>query len=105
MKVTPKTRTLTDSEKVVQAEYKLAQFTRLLALVGKEIGTDKIIEIAKSSDYPKTDDQVKAMIEQGKSLKDLPRHTVYAAFIDKAASEEDEKGDWVKWEDIEKIIG
>ncbi len=111
MEVSPQERrTLTDAEKPIEANYKLAQFTRLLSLVGKEIGTDKIIEIAKSNEYPKTKEQIIEMIEKGKGLKDLDRYDAME-WIDETNPDKEswpecnDSGDWVKWSDIEKIIG
>ena len=101
MKVEPKTRQLTDPEKVIQAEYKLKQWQVLLSLVAKDIGKDKLIEIAKSEQYPKNDAQIEAMIEQGNSLRDLDR---YEKDFEADWFHKEEYGEWVKWEDIEKII-
>lgn len=97
-------RNPTDKEQLIEAQYKLKQWQILLQLIGKEIGQDKIIEIAKSSDYPKNDDQIKVMIEQGKALKDLERYRMFTDDDIGLNHAEREDGEWVKWSDIEKII-
>lgn len=99
----------THQEEIIELEYKLKQFTTLLHLVGKEIGLDKVIEIAKSSDYPKTDEQIVEMIEQGRLIKDLDRYEFEIAVDrhEEGTVIEDNKsklGEWVKWSDIEYVI-
>lgn len=111
MKALPQAnRQPTPGEQVIEAQYKLKQVTRLLAMIGKEIGADKIIEIAKSNDYPKTTDQVKEMIDKGKRLGDLDRYDAME-WIDETNTDKEswpecnDSGDWVRWSDVEKLIG
>jgi len=95
-------RKLTKDEEIVELQYRLKQFTRLLSLVGKEIGQDKIIEIAKSNEYPKTKEQIIEMIEQGRGLKDVNRYQI--STDGQGIGHLQINGEWVKWEDIEKLI-
>lgn len=93
-------RQLTPEEKLIEKDYELKKWKILLNLVAKEIGKDKVIEIARSDDYPKTDEQIIEMLEQGKLIKDLPRHKLPSHKIEFLSTYED----YVKWSDIEKII-
>lgn len=98
-------RVLDAKEELIEAQYKLKQFTTLLALVSKDIGQDKIIEIARSSDYPKTDEDIEKMIEQGKLLKDIQRwHMSSEKGNTIIICEHLDLGNWAYWEDVEKII-
>jgi len=108
MKALPQAnRQPTPGEQVIEAQYKLKQVTRLLAMIGKEIGADKIIEIAKSNDYPKTDEQIIEMVDKGKRLGDLDRYNLWHNHMDDKIEydEPEPNGDWVRWSDVEKLIG
>jgi len=101
-------RELTDLEKLIESEYNLKKWKILLNLVAQEIGQDKILEIAKSSDYPKTKEEISQMVEQGKLLKDLDRYnikSIHGLSGDVTKFEElNMSGEYVKWSDIEEIL-
>ena len=100
-------RKLTHQEELIEKDYELKKWKILLNLVAESIGQDKIIEIAKDGRYPKTKEQIVEMIEQGKLIRDLPRHMMFEGItgIIKDGAPVDGMSPYVKWSDIEKIIG
>lgn len=100
-------RQLTHKEKLIEKNYELKKWKILLNLIAKEIGQDKIIEIAKSKDYPKTKKEIIKMIKQGELINDLPRHMMFEGIINaiKDGCAVDNLIPYVKWSDIEKVIG
>lgn len=61
-----KHRKLTHKEEITELEYELKKWKILLNLISKDIGQDKVIEIARNDNYPKDQKQLIEMIEQGK---------------------------------------
>jgi hypothetical protein len=61
-----KHRKLTHKEEIIELEYELKKWKILLNLISKDIGQDKVIEIARNDNYPKDQKQLIEMIEQGK---------------------------------------
>ena len=62
-----KHRKLTHKEEIIELEYELKKWKILLNLISKDIGQDKVIEIARNDNYPKDQKQLIEMIEQGKT--------------------------------------
>ena len=63
-------RTLSTEEKLIESEYKAKKLSILIGILSAHLGNEKVLYLAKMGHYPKTPEEIQAIIDSKFVSKD-----------------------------------
>jgi hypothetical protein len=88
----------TKEEAIIDLEYKVKRLSLLIGILSEHLGKEKVIELCREGNYPKTDEQVKQLAESKVITKEeiILLTEMYNTCVGSDLSMDKNKMDWIR---------